>query len=196
MIRTLVALAGAGTLLAAQPTLAQEPAESSIEVSQAELALAQRIIDLGFPEAEREQLFFGTADQMSSQMREAMLKSIPINDPGALAVLDAWVEDYLADGKVILKAHIPRLMDAMVRAYAGTFTEQELSDILVFVSTPSGASFFRKSSNILSEPEFAAANQAYMDEVMAGFPDARNELRNRIQQYVKDKAATDRQVTG
>lgn len=62
---------------------------------------------------------------------------------------------------------MPLLMDAWVKAYADMFSETELRDILSFVETDSGRTFMMRSTDVLSNAHFAAANQAYMDDAMA-----------------------------
>ena len=87
-----------------QPAASAQPAD--------EVAIARQIIDLGFPEERREAMFFATVDQMTMQMRESVLANIEEQDPGAIAILDEWLAEYIADGKTILRSHIPNLMNA------------------------------------------------------------------------------------
>lgn len=187
-----VAFASLGTIAA--PAFAQETApieEGAETISPERLALAQQIVDRGFPEETRETAFFGTMDQMVGQMREASLAAGGLDDEGAVAILDEWITDYVANSKTVLRGHIPRLMDGLARAYANTFTQDELNDILAFVSTSSGQRFFELSPALIAEPNFAAANQAYMDEVMGQLPKAQGELRDRLMEYFQNKAASE-----
>ncbi|MDY7099148.1 MAG: DUF2059 domain-containing protein [Pseudomonadota bacterium] len=185
----LKALAIAVASAAPLPAFAQTddlPAES-VEPSAANLVLARQIVDLGFPEDTREALFFGAMDQMMIQTREASLKAYQLEDPEMVAILDAWIADYIEDSKVVLRSHIPTLIDAMSKSYAVMFTRKELEDILAFVSTPSGQRFFELSSAVLAEPNFAAANQAYMNETQALLPGAMKDLVDRLQEHVRSK---------
>ena len=150
---------------------------------EAKLGVARQIVDLGFPEAMREAMFFATMEQVSMQLREASAKAFGVEDEGALAIIDQWAAEYLSSSKDILRAHIPSLMDGMAASYAAMFTDEELADILAFVSTSSGQRFFQLSSAVLAEPNFAAANQAYMNEVQAQLPAAQRELVARILAY-------------
>ena len=134
-------------------------------------------------------MFFATVDQMTMQMRESVLANIEEQDPGAIAILDEWLAEYIADGKTILRSHIPNLMNAWALSYAAIFTKEELEDILAFVSTPSGQKFFERSAAVMAEPNFAAANQAYMNEVNANLPEAQADLTERLMQYFRNKGA-------
>lgn len=189
MMRIMGAALMAGTLFAAQPVLAQEAQEQpqSLEISATSLALAREIVDLGFPEDTREAIFFATGDQMEAQVRDAMMKALPDLDEGAIAILDEWIAEMNAKSKAILRRHIPGLIEGMARSYAVIFTEQELRDILGFVSTPSGQRFFELSAAVMGESNFAAANQAYMDEAFADMPAAQQDLVARLRDYFANK---------
>ena len=163
--RVLSCIGAIGLASATPPALAQdgEVAEKSIEISSDSLALAERIVDLGFPVEIREALFFAAIDQIQGQMREAVLGNMPSTDEGTIAVVDEWIADYNEQGKDVLRGHIPVLMSALAKSYAVMFTHEELEDILAFVSTPSGQRFFELSGAVMAEPHFAEANQAYMN---------------------------------
>lgn len=190
--RFLAAAGAALTLTLVAPVAQAQEASDAVDaapIDPAKVEIARQIVDIGFPEESREAMFFGTMDQMTTQMREASLASVGVDDAGAIAILDEWIAEYIGDAKTILRSHIPSLMDGLARAYANTFTEQELIDVLAFVSTPSGQRFFELSPAIIAEPNFALANQAYMDEIMAGMPEAQGRLRDRLIEYLQTKAA-------
>lgn len=147
------------------------------------IALARQIVDLGYPEARREALFFASMDQMVMQMRQATLSSLPDRDEGAMAIVDQWLAQYVSDSKEVLRSHLPSIMNAIALAYANMFTEAELRDIHAFVSTSSGQRFFELSPAILGEPNFARANQAYMNDIMDRLPGAQKELEDELRDY-------------
>lgn len=157
-------------------------------VTASKLALSRQIVAIAFPQEQREDLFFASVDQMTKQMRQSVLAAFDVDDAGLIAILDSWLADYTADSKGILSAHIPAIIGGVELAYSNMFTEQELVDILAFVSTPSGRQFIQRSPAVMAEPNFAAANQAYMDEVMAGLPAAQGKLRDRIVEYLSSKS--------
>lgn len=184
-----LAFGAAAMCLSAAPLAAQDqiPGTAQPLVPESEIAIATRIVDVGFPEATREAMFFGTVDQMTKQMRDAMLNASPVTDEGALAILDQWLLDYVTNSKTLLRSHIPSLMEALARSYAVMFTQRELEDILAFVSTDSGQRFFQLSSAVIAEPNFAQANQAYMNAVTEALPAAQEDLKNRLIEYYQSR---------
>lgn len=184
-----LAFGAAAMCLSAAPLAAQDQSPGTAQplVPESEIAIATRIVDVGFPEATREAMFFGTVDQMTKQMRDAMLNASPVTDEGALAILDQWLLDYVTNSKTLLRSHIPSLMEALARSYAVMFTQRELEDILAFVSTDSGQRFFQLSSAVIAEPNFAQANQAYMNAVTEALPAAQEDLKNRLIEYYQSR---------
>lgn len=177
----------AAFLCVTTPATAQEGDNSQNSAEQIErLALARQIVETGYPPAAREQLYFGTVDQVTAQMREASLSQLPA-DPGAEKILDAWLSDWIDQGKSILRQHIPALMDGLAQGYANIFTTRELNDILAFVRTSSGQRFLLGSTAVIADPAFAGANQKYMNEVMARLPSAQEELRKELEAYFAEK---------
>lgn len=187
--RLALALLGA---VAPSPALAQPaPAPVAEGSAQARLALAREIVDLGMPPATREEVFFRVVDQMSSQARDAMMRSFQIDDPDAVAILDRWLDRYNKESLPVLRRHIPALMEGWAAAYADIYSERELTDIRAFIATPSGAAFFRKSQDVLGNPKFAAVNQAYMNEVLGGLPQAQEELVAELKAHFEKQSASD-----
>ena len=169
----------------AQSADAQQVAQGDLEQRR---AIAAEIVDLGIPVDQREELFFSTIDQMTGQMRDAALQNVDASDTGAVAILDAWIAEWTADGKTVLRSHIPNIMDGWKMAYADMYSVKELSDIRDFVATPTGAKFFIRQQELLSNPHFAKANQDYMNEVMAELPAAQRTLMSRLAEYFGKKA--------
>ncbi|MEE4289629.1 MAG: DUF2059 domain-containing protein [Erythrobacter sp.] len=172
--------------------MSREPAPVSTStpaVTPAELALAQEIVALGYPEGEREALFFATMDQTVDQMRKAIAPSLPADDPGAIAVLDEWIAEYTARSKEVLRKHIPDIMGGMAQAYATIFSHDELEDILAFVRTKSGQRYFELSPAISADRAFSTANQRYLDESMAMLGPAQADLKDRLRDYMAQKEA-------
>ncbi len=168
----------------AQEPAAERPGASAVDP--AARALAARIVDLGYPAETREALFFATMDQTVNQMRTAIAPSLPSDDPGAIAILDAWILDYTDRSKEVLRKHIPSIMDGMIEAYAELFSQAELGDILAFVETRSGQRYFELSPAILGAKSFADANQLYLDESLALLGPAQADLRARLEEHLAD----------
>ena len=151
-------------LALAVPVSVQAQDEVSISVSERQ-ALAQQILDIAYPEETREPMFAAVTDQLEAQIMAATESQI--KDGGARAVVQRFQRDISREQRDILNAHIPRLMDAWARSYAEIFSTEELRDILTFVETDTGRTFMLRSVEVMSEPHFAAANQAFMNEAMS-----------------------------
>jgi len=163
---------------------AQEGALTAVPPSDSALATAREIIDLGMPEEKREAIFFATMEQMMAQMREAQQLSSPIDDPQVVAILDRRLAEFKVKAMDVMLVHMPSIMDAWAVAYANIFTPEELNDIRNFVATPSGQRFFELSPAITAEPNFAAANQLYMNDVMGLLPGLQEQLKSDIMDYL------------
>ena len=151
------------------------------------LAIAQEIIRVGYPEDIREELFFGPMDQAMAQIVQASPSLRNLEDEGLAEILGDWMLENSDEMKITLRGHIPRMMDAMGQAYANLFTEQELADILQFASTSSGKKFLQTQSSVMSDPYFAAANQQFLDEPMAQIRVSRQTLKEQITRYLERK---------
>ncbi len=186
MMKPILRFAVLGLALAAPSHMASaqssEPSIASPDA--ASLQLAREIIDLGMPEENREAIFFTTMDQMMSQMRSAQLNTGVENDPNIDAIVDEHLERFRLDAQAILSDELPNIMEGWALAYANIFSLEELRDIRNFVATPSGQRFFELSAAIVAEPNFAAANQRYMDSIMARLPLMQIELRDALLEYL------------
>ena len=175
-------------LLVPNTAVAQQDATSAA-VDQRKLTVAREIVTLGYLEDMREAMFFGTMDQRMDQMNSAMLAPLGDDrDEELEAIVMEWQAGWAAMAKDILRSNIPSMMDAIAVSYANMFTLRELEDILAFVSTPSGKRFFVLSPAVIAEPNFAAANQKYLDEIMAELPEAQRDLQARILEYLATQA--------
>lgn len=147
------------------------------------LATAREIIRVGFPEDKRLAMFSGAIDAMTSQMRATMMGELN-NDPGAKAIVDGKIDAFIAIGKTVLAQHIPGFMDAYAQGYSREFSQAELTDILGFVKTPAGTHFLSRSSAIIADPAFAAANQSYMRDLQPHIQQMQRELMAELTDYL------------
>ncbi|MEO0461731.1 MAG: DUF2059 domain-containing protein [Pseudomonadota bacterium] len=179
------ALAAALIAFPAAAQDAEQPEVAPVEQAPSEsLTLATQIIDIAYPIETRAATFQGASKQMEAQMLQS-LEGI-IADEGALAALKQWQEGMSVKTDKITERYIPSIMQALKSAYADIYTEQELRDILAFVSTPSGKSFLQKTNYILSHPAVTAASQSHMNEIMALIPE---EIPALVQRIKDSKAA-------
>ncbi|WP_394728229.1 hypothetical protein [Altererythrobacter sp. GH1-8] len=147
--------------------MAQEAmAPNTAQVGDTRLNLAQEIIEISYPPETREPMFAAVGRQMEAQMLQSLKSSMKIDDE-ALAIIQGWQADVSEETDAALRRHIPNIMDGWARSFAAIFSEEELRDILAFVSTDTGKAFMLKSVDVVAHEHFAKANQQFMDETMA-----------------------------
>ena len=173
-----------GASLSAQENGQEQTAEIS-EVNSVNVELARKILAVSYPDDTHIELFQKTAKEMESQTIES-LGGI-ISDAGALEVVTAWQDSVSLETDEIMLRNIPALMDAWAIAYASTYSQQALEDILAFVSTPSGQEFMAKQVDVISHPAFAQANQAYIGETITVVTRKIPELVEQLQAYNASK---------
>lgn len=132
----LFAVVFAACALLAAPALAQsQPSERQIELSRRYIQLAQ-------------------GEQMEDALRQ-MMATDPTTD---LSDVPAEDREFLLDMTAeILADLMPKMMEAMVPAYAGTFTEQELEALIAFYDTEMGRTIIEKNFEIMPEINTAVA---------------------------------------
>lgn len=177
--------------LAAFPLAAKESggdtASPTAEASSVRLELAKQIIDLAYPQDTRIELFRKVSKQIETQMLES-LEGI-VTDDGAITIVTEWQTGMSTKTDEILVRNVPALMEGWVKAYSEIYSEQELRDILAFVSTPSGATFLAKTSEVTVHPDFASTNQGYMNEIMALIPAEIPTLVAKLREYKAEQDA-------
>ena len=148
----------------------------------ARVAIASEVIAIGFPEDNREALFFAAVDAMLSQMRKVMFAEMN-NDVGAAEIANRKIDSFIGTSKGVLSSHITALMDGMAQDYAREFSAEELAQIKAFAATSGGKHFFLRNSAIIGDPGFAAANQSYMQDLQPLIGQMRDELTAELTAY-------------
>lgn len=177
----------AGLCMAASPTVlhAQEAEEEVTRPTN--LQLAQEIVDQGFPEEGRMAMFSGVASQMIAQIRNSMpmIGEVPKLD----AAMDRHVVRTTELMESVLADHMDDLMDGIVIAYAESFERDELEGLHAFITSPAGQGFLAKSTMVMSHPEFAAANQRYIDEYMPRAMNLNQEFQADVMRIISEMQA-------
>ena len=127
-------------------------------------------------------MFFAAVDAMAGQLRSATMARFN-NDPAAKAIMDRSLDRFLAAGKAVIGRHVPAFMDAYAQGYAREFSIAELEQLLAFVQTPAGAHYFLRSSAIIADPAFAAANTDYIRELQPLIEKMRTDLTQELGAY-------------
>lgn len=147
------------------------------------LAVAREVVDLAFPPAGRLALLSRVGESMMAQARNAALPAGTGLDAGARAILDRFDDRIRALANRANAEHSDALFGAFARAYAREFTRDELIQIRTFVATPAGAHYLQRSTDLLSDPDVAAANTAYMRSVFLAIRPLQGELRTELMAY-------------
>lgn len=165
-------------------------AVAASDVDPVRLAIASEIVTIAFPEDKREAIFGSAMDATLEQMRATMFSSLK-NDPAAEKIVNRKVDSFVAGSKVILRDHMQDLLDALAKAYTREFSEAELSDMRAFARTDTGRHFFQRSSAVMSDPSFKAANEAYMRDLMPSVTRMQTELVDELSNYFRENPPKD-----
>jgi hypothetical protein len=79
----------------------------------------------------------------------------------------------------------------LAKAYTREFSEAELSDMRAFARTDTGRHFFQRSSAVMSDPSFKAANEAYMRDLMPSVTRMQTELVDELSNYFRENPPKD-----
>jgi hypothetical protein len=179
----LVAAAGAASPSLAQP--APGPASAtSAPVDPERLAIAREVIQLGFPPERRQQMFARVIEAMMAQSRTALVEGQGRQiEPGAEPIFQRYLDRARIQTERAIADASPALFDSFARAYARAFTRDELVQIRAFVATPAGAKYVQRSSDLLSDPDVAQANTAYMQRIFADLQPLQADLQRELKEY-------------
>lgn len=192
MRRLLAGLAFAIAAIGAAPGLAQESAPTvAADLDPRRLELARQIVDIAFPPEGRREMLLRAGDTMAAQARTALSSNAgPAFDAGMEQILQRFFDRSRSMTERAVDEHEAALFEAIARGYARQFTAAELTEIRAFVATPTGAKYVRRSPELLSDPDVARANSAYMATVFAGLQPLQAELRRELTEYLAKRPET------
>jgi hypothetical protein len=184
-------LATAGVLLAALsavPCAAQSAApapSAATDPDPANLPLAREIVTIAYPPENRRAMFARVSDAMISQVRGAILPETPSSwDAELQQIFERYVERVRAVSNEATSDGAPAIFEAFARAYARQFTRDDLLQIRAFVSTPAGAKYVQRASELLTDPDVAEANRAYMARTFRELEPVMAQLRRETEAYL------------
>lgn len=129
------ALAAACLFAAAAPACAAEA-----QPSPRAMELSKRL----FADMHMERMMAG----MSQSMAPSMAKQIEAASPQLTAEQRQMVVDAVGD---MTRQMTSKMIDRMIPAYASTFSEQELSDLVTFYESPTGQAVINKMPQVMSQ---------------------------------------------
>ena len=159
-------------------------APTPITVDPAKLALAREVIGTMFPAGSRDAMVAGMLNNVLQQFRAGTALPRGFDDPGLRAVMDNAIASVPARLKPILAEHLPRLWEAMARAYTREFSLAELRDIAAFARSPTGRHYLQRSPAVLGDGDVAAANSAYFGKVQDVSRQVRTEVTRDVNAYL------------
>jgi hypothetical protein len=176
----LIACAPVAALAQVQPTAVAQLDDP------AKLTEAQAIVGVIFPPQNRQEMIRGLLNQFNSQFAGAVPSAFEsLHDAGLNAIIDkfrASVPDAVAP---VAEAHLPQILDAMAIAYTHEFSLTELKDIHAFAQTPAGAHYLSHSTQLMGDPAIAAANKAYIADVVTVGQSKQAQLKSDVLAYLK-----------
>jgi hypothetical protein len=186
-------LAAFSILLAAggaAPSLAQGTPAPAEQPDPERLALATQVIELSFPPEGRHAMFMRTVDTMTAQMRVAIMQGQGLTnmEPGLERILNRYFARMRSETEGLVAGLSTPLFAAMARAYARTFTHNELVEIKAFVATPTGQRYLQQSIEMLADPDVAQANTDYITRVVETLRPMELELRGELMEYLRTRS--------
>jgi hypothetical protein len=178
----LLALAAlAGVVQLASPAAAQQAAA----VDPARLDLGRQIITIMYPPEKRQAMAASLVDNVLAQFRASMSDPATYADPGMKKILDDAFNSIPQRLSPAVQAHLPRLLEAMARAYAREFSAAELQETLAFARTPSGRHYLQSSPTIMADRDIAAANTTYFSQVQQVSQQISADFRREVTTYLQ-----------
>ncbi|MET1112624.1 MAG: DUF2059 domain-containing protein [Allosphingosinicella sp.] len=184
MNRLLAALALSAAAGSASPAAAQAQAGAvAADLDPQRLKLGREIIAIAYPPERRREMLLGATDAITAQFRSASASSGQAPDAGAERIVERFLGRVRAEGEKAIDIHAPALFDSFARGYARLFTAAELGEIRAFVGTAAGAKYVQRSPELLSDPDVAKANSAYMATILAALQPLQAEARRELDEY-------------
>ncbi|HJS09687.1 DUF2059 domain-containing protein [Sphingopyxis sp.] len=178
-----------GVALVATPISAHaEPSEPAVEVTADRLASAQRLMATLMPAEQR--------DAMVEQMITAMMANFTpgikqrieaegrLENPEVVKVFDRFIERQTRSAIDQLKAEMPKMIEAMSRAYARRFTVAQMNEMYAFFSTPTGGLYVTESMGIMSDPDISTWQRDAMTKSMEKLPEELKKLQEELQEVL------------
>ena len=173
------ALAAPGLLVS--PAAAQQAAA----VDPARLELARQIIAIMYPQDKRQAMAGSLVENVLSEFRASMSDPSTYADPGMKKILDDAFASIPQRLSPAVQAHLPRLFEAMARAYAREFSSTELQETLAFARSPTGRHYLQSSATISADRDVAAANTAYFSQVQQLSQQISADFRRNVTTYLQ-----------
>ena len=105
--------------------------------------------------------------------------------------LDRYLSRVRASSNALIEEASPAVFAAFARAYARRFSHDDLVQIRAFVETPAGARFVQQVDDLLSDPDVAHANTAYMAAAFAALQPLQVQLFEELRAHLESLSRHD-----
>lgn len=171
--------------LASPGPFATRAAAQTAAVDPARLELGRQIVSIMYPPEKRQAMAGSLVDNVLAQFRASMSDPSTYADPGMKKILDDAFASIPQRLSPAVQAHLPRLFEAMARAYAREFSVAELQETIAFARTPSGRHYLQSSATIMADRDIAAANSAYFSQVQQVSQQISVDFRQNVTAYLQ-----------
>lgn len=184
-MRRLKAILLALAVLAGPGQFASPASAQVATVDPARLELGRQIIAIMYPPEKRQAMAGSLVENVLAQFRASMNDPSIYSDPGMKKILDDAFASIPQRLSPAVQAHLPRLLEAMARAYAREFSAAELQETLAFARTPSGRHYLQSSPTIMADRDIAAANSTYFGQVQQVSQQITADFRRNVTTYLQ-----------
>jgi hypothetical protein len=176
-----------GVALVAIPFSARAETPETISAPTAErLASAAQLMAAMMPPEQREamveQMITAMMANILPSIKNSLEKQAALSNPEIRGVFDRFIvrQQELAISQ--LKAEMPKLVEAMSRAYARRFTTAQMDEMHSFFRTPTGQIYVRESMSIMSDPDVAEWQRDSMTKSMDKLPEELKALQQELEE--------------
>jgi hypothetical protein len=162
----IAALAVAALIQQAGPAMAQAAPAPHAAAAQAaplpapdeaKLALSRQIIAVIMPTDQRATIIKRMETALLASMGNTFRLPPGVDDPGLSQILQDYLKSVPTLLEPVMAQHMPGYFEAMARAYARNFTQEELEQVLAFAHTPAGAKYLSRAPALMQDPDVSAA---------------------------------------
>ena len=153
----------------------------------ASVALAHQIVTIAFPPEKRSQMFGSMMDSVVEQTRKNVQSHVKSGDKEFQTLLDRSSERMFEAMKTSVESSLPDIFKSFERAYARSFSHDDLVAILAFVKTPAGQRYFERAPQLLKDPDVEAATGRMTAQLFTKLPQIQRETMREVEDYVATK---------
>lgn len=176
-----------GIALVAMPMSAHAEQPAAVEQPTAErLAAAEQLMSTMMPPERRSAMVEQMVTAMMANILPSIKKGLDLDgvlaDPKVERVFDRFLERQQKSTLEQLKVQMPKMFEAMSRAYARRFTAAQMGEMQAFFNTPTGQLYVKESPTIMSDPDVAAWQRDSMTKSMERLPEELKMLRQELEE--------------